>query len=114
MRLPCALCLLALSSTAFAAEVEGRVVKVEKHRLLLNDGKKLIPLELTPQTSVVADAPLSEGTQVRASFTVDLTENLARRVEAVRAPEPTQPANPRSPVLVPDVGETKGPGSPLP
>jgi hypothetical protein len=112
------LLLLSLLLPAFAApaaEVHGRVVKVEKERLYLQERDTIIALELTPQTTVSGAGQLARGAEVRASFTLDSTENLARRVEVLSSPPPTQGTmNLRTPALVPDEGETKGPGSPLP
>ena len=107
------LALLIAPVAAPAAELYGRVMQVDKQRLYLQRGDAVISLQLTPQTSVTGAAPLARGDDVRASFTP--FGNLACRVEVLSGPPPAQgPLDLRTPALVPDEGETRGAGSPLP
>ena len=86
----------ALTALLFAANpatepmaIQGTVVKAEKDRLYLQHESHIVPLELNASTRIdgkpVKQAQtLKPGDEVRASYTLDLTQNIARDVEHVR------------------------------
>jgi hypothetical protein len=125
--------------TQAPTELLGTVVKQDKRQLYLQHQGHIVALELKSSTRIdgkrVAQAtPLQEGEQVRASFTLDKTSNIASRVERKGEAPVTDPAPaneklipvphpspvPNDPMdttgdssLIPDVGGTRGPASPM-
>jgi hypothetical protein len=124
-----------------ARELSGTVVKADGKTLYLEHMGAVVPLKIDEETQfsgegVKGSRDLSEGQEVRASFTVeDETTNVAQRITVAGAAEPRGPATqgmppghpegmppghpPASPEGVPGIPPDeppvpRDPGSPLP
>jgi len=68
-------------------ELEGTVVKAESKRLYVQHEQHIVPLELNASTRingapVERSQPLKPGDEVRANYTLDLTQNIATDVRS--------------------------------
>jgi hypothetical protein len=102
-------------------ELRGVVVKSDNKTLYLQHEGLIVPLQVKPTTQIdgmqMSEArPLQEGEEVRASFTIDATQNVATKVERVKSkprPSSSQLSKPRA-SFVPDEGGTSGQATPMP
>lgn len=101
-------------------EVVGTVLEVEATRVWIEREGVAVPITVVGATEISGVESVDElepGEEVRARYTLQPDGNLATEIRRLpgprRARDPID-VNPRTQELVPDVGETRGPGSPLP
>lgn len=86
-----------LGGTAETRELSGKVVKADSKTLYLEHMGAVFPLRIDEKTEfsgqgLSSSRDLSEGQEVRASFTVEKTTNVARRISLASASGRAPPA----------------------